>query len=268
MPQSTPKSGRDPASPATLFHPAVAAWFDRSFAAPTAAQAQAWPAIQARPARADRGADRLGQDAGGVPRGDRRAGARRALAAAAAGRDPGRLRLAAQGAVQRHPAQPGGAAGRHPRGAAARRACPTSTSAPGCAPATRRTASATAHAQAAAAHPRHHAGVALHPARLGVGPRDARDHAHRDRRRDPRAGAEQARRAPRAVARAAGRAVRRAGCCASASRRRRSRSRTVARFLVGAGPDGAPPPTARSSTPATAARATSRSRCPPRRSKR
>src|SRR5438270_5309167 len=30
-----------------LFHPAVAAWFERSFAAPTAAQAEAWPAIQA-----------------------------------------------------------------------------------------------------------------------------------------------------------------------------------------------------------------------------
>src|ERR1700704_5273175 len=29
-----------------LFHPAVSAWFERSFAAPTAAQAQAWPAIQ------------------------------------------------------------------------------------------------------------------------------------------------------------------------------------------------------------------------------
>jgi ATP-dependent Lhr-like helicase len=29
------------------FHPAVAAWFDRSFAAPTPAQAQAWPAIAA-----------------------------------------------------------------------------------------------------------------------------------------------------------------------------------------------------------------------------
>jgi ATP-dependent helicase Lhr and Lhr-like helicase len=34
-------------SSARLFHPAVAAWFDRAFAAPTAAQAQAWPAIQA-----------------------------------------------------------------------------------------------------------------------------------------------------------------------------------------------------------------------------
>ena len=34
-------------SPGQLFHPAVAAWFNRSFPAPTAAQAQAWPAIQA-----------------------------------------------------------------------------------------------------------------------------------------------------------------------------------------------------------------------------
>jgi ATP-dependent helicase Lhr and Lhr-like helicase len=33
-------------NPTSLFHPAVAAWFDRSFAAPTAAQAEAWPAIQ------------------------------------------------------------------------------------------------------------------------------------------------------------------------------------------------------------------------------
>jgi len=31
---------------ASLFHPAVAAWFDRSFAAPTAAQVEAWPAIK------------------------------------------------------------------------------------------------------------------------------------------------------------------------------------------------------------------------------
>jgi len=32
---------------ASLFHPAVAAWFERSFSAPTGAQAQAWPAILA-----------------------------------------------------------------------------------------------------------------------------------------------------------------------------------------------------------------------------
>ena len=34
-------------SAGSLFHPAVAAWFDRSFKAPTAAQAQAWPAFKA-----------------------------------------------------------------------------------------------------------------------------------------------------------------------------------------------------------------------------
>ena len=34
-------------NPAALFHPAVAAWFAGRFAAPTPAQAQAWPAIQA-----------------------------------------------------------------------------------------------------------------------------------------------------------------------------------------------------------------------------
>ncbi len=34
-------------NPTRLFHPAVAEWFDRSFAAPTAAQAEAWPSIQA-----------------------------------------------------------------------------------------------------------------------------------------------------------------------------------------------------------------------------
>ncbi|HWB47470.1 MAG TPA: DEAD/DEAH box helicase, partial [Stellaceae bacterium] len=33
-------------SPNFHFHPAVDAWFTRNFAAPTAAQAQAWPAIQ------------------------------------------------------------------------------------------------------------------------------------------------------------------------------------------------------------------------------
>src|ERR1700751_322972 len=33
--------------PALLFHPAVAEWFEQSVAAPTAAQAEAWPVIQA-----------------------------------------------------------------------------------------------------------------------------------------------------------------------------------------------------------------------------
>jgi ATP-dependent Lhr-like helicase len=34
-------------SPTTPFHPAVARWFSQTFAAPTPAQAEAWPAIQA-----------------------------------------------------------------------------------------------------------------------------------------------------------------------------------------------------------------------------
>ncbi|HWD59359.1 MAG TPA: DEAD/DEAH box helicase, partial [Stellaceae bacterium] len=33
-------------TPASLFHPAVAAWFGAHFTAPTAAQAEAWPAIK------------------------------------------------------------------------------------------------------------------------------------------------------------------------------------------------------------------------------
>ena len=33
--------------PSSFFHPAVAAWFASRFAAPTPAQAQAWPAIHA-----------------------------------------------------------------------------------------------------------------------------------------------------------------------------------------------------------------------------
>ena len=34
--------------PDSFFHPAVAAWFARSFTAPTPAQAKAWPVIQSR----------------------------------------------------------------------------------------------------------------------------------------------------------------------------------------------------------------------------
>ncbi|HET6375932.1 MAG TPA: DEAD/DEAH box helicase [Methylocella sp.] len=42
-----PKSNSPQPGWAALFHPAVAAWFSRAFGAPTAAQAEAWPAIQA-----------------------------------------------------------------------------------------------------------------------------------------------------------------------------------------------------------------------------
>ena len=80
-------------------------------------------------------------------------------------------------------------------------------------------------------------------------------------------GAEQARRASRALARAAGGArcgdrLLRIGLSAT-----QKPIETVARFLVGAG-NGPTPPAAPSSTPAIAGRATSPSRCRPRRSKR
>ena len=49
LPQPPPETGAAPARDAALagFHPAVADWFASRFAAPTAAQAEAWPAIQA-----------------------------------------------------------------------------------------------------------------------------------------------------------------------------------------------------------------------------
>src|SRR5271165_5237857 len=44
---STCRPPDPPVNPLHLFHPAVAEWFERSFAAPTEAQAKAWPAIKA-----------------------------------------------------------------------------------------------------------------------------------------------------------------------------------------------------------------------------
>ena len=159
-------ASRLPAAIRTLFHPAVAAWFAASFAAPTPAQAEAWPAIQA-------GRHTLIA----APTGSGKTLAaflaaidelvRQGLDGGARRRDAGRLRLAAEGAVQRHPPQPRGAARRHPRASWRRAACPTSRSAPRCAPATRRRR-ARPHAPPPAAHPRDHAGIALRAARLAV----------------------------------------------------------------------------------------------------
>ncbi len=50
-----------------MFHPLVETWFARRFGAPTPAQAQAWPLIADGTRRAGHRADRLGQDARGVP---------------------------------------------------------------------------------------------------------------------------------------------------------------------------------------------------------
>ena len=47
LPRSRRPANGQPADIASQFHPAVAAWFARSFCEPTAAQARAWPAIKA-----------------------------------------------------------------------------------------------------------------------------------------------------------------------------------------------------------------------------
>ena len=90
-----------------------------------------------RTSRADRRAHRLGQDAGRVSGRDRCAGPPRRRRRARRG-DAGRLRLAAQGAVQRHPAQPRAAAGRHRGRTRGAWACRRRRSARRCAPAIRR----------------------------------------------------------------------------------------------------------------------------------
>ena len=120
----------------SLFHPAVANWFAESFVAPTPAQAEAWPAIKARSPHPHRSADRLGQDARRLPGGDRRTGAAGSRRAADR-RNARRLRFPAQGAVERHPSQPRGPAGRHPGTAAPESGFPRSKSAPGSGRATR-----------------------------------------------------------------------------------------------------------------------------------
>ncbi len=162
---------------------------------------------QSRAERVDRGAYGIGQDAFRLSSRHRFAGATGARRRAA-GRNPDRLRLAAQGAVERHPAQSRRAAGRHSRRArqpgAARRRNPRLG-------AHRRYAFERTQQDAppSAAYRRHDAGIALHPARLGIRAQNAVDDAHGHRRRDPRSGAQQARRAPRAFAGAAGKPLRR-----------------------------------------------------------
>ncbi len=172
-------------------------------------------------ARADLGADRLGQDARGVPvgagsagRGRERAFALRPPRAAACGCGGGfalrppraaacgrrhrahtpRLRLPPEGALVRHRAQPAGAVEGHRRGPA--RGDPHGRHA---------AERSRADAARAAGRPDHDAGVALpdadeqsagDPARRGVG----------DRRRDPRGRRHEARRASRADAGATRRA--------------------------------------------------------------
>ena len=110
------------------FSPLVRRWFEARFGTPTPAQAEGWPAIAVGRRRARRGPDRLRKDARGVPLGDRPAGARRRRGRPPRGPDRRRLRLAAEGARQRHPAEPGGPARRAPgaRDGRRERRCPRS----------------------------------------------------------------------------------------------------------------------------------------------
>ena len=98
--------------PLETFHPAVRAWFEERFGRPSPPQAQGWPAIAAGREHAHPRPHRLRQDAGRLPDvpghpvpAGRPAGAR----------GPGALRLAAEGAEQRHLPQPRNPARRHRR---------------------------------------------------------------------------------------------------------------------------------------------------------
>ena len=145
-------------------------------------------------ARAGLGADRLGQDARGVPGGAGQARRRGRVR-------PGHarpVRLAAEGTGLRHRAQPARAAARDRRGARHGRDPHRRHAAEG----------ARGDGAAAPGRPRHDTRVAVPDPHL-AGARDARRRAHRDRGRDPRGRALQARRASRAEPRAPG--VARAG---------------------------------------------------------
>ncbi len=120
------------------FHPAVANWFGRTFATPDAGAGGGVAGDRREAARADRRADRLGQDAGRIPRRHRRAGARRSR-----GQRRCRMRPPSSTSRRSRPSPTTSAAtSRHRSPASARSSarsgCPTSISAPSCAPATRR----------------------------------------------------------------------------------------------------------------------------------
>ena len=179
------------------------------FPAPSPAQADAWPAIKA-------GRHTLIA----APTGSGKTLAaflaaiddlvRQGLDGTLDRRDAGRLRLAAEGAVERHPSQSRSAARRHPARARSAAACPTSRSARWVRTGDTAAIRARADAPQAAAHSGDDAGIALRAARLGIRPRDAGDRRASVIVDEIHAVApQQARRASRAVARAPVGALRR-----------------------------------------------------------
>ena len=196
----------------------------RQFPAPTAAQARAWPLIRAQRnvlIAAPTGSGKtLAAFLAAID-----ALVREGLAHGPAGRDVRRLRVAAEGAVERRPEEPRGAARRHSAASSPRAGCPTSTSARSCAPATRRSTSARACAgvrrTSSSRHPnrctccsaRNPGGTMLATTRTVIV-----DEIHA-------LAVEQARQPPRAVAGSGSRRSSDGRSCASACRRRKSRSR-------------------------------------------
>ena len=221
------------------FHPLIRQWFAERFPAPTGAQRQGWPAIQS-------GKDTLIAAPTGSGKTltaflasiDRLL--RLALAGESARSNLCRVCLAAAGPVERHPAESAGTAGRDFGPGPASAARLVRRFAPWCARATRRPRTA-ADGAPAAAHPGHHARIALPGAHRQEEPRDLAARRDGDRRRNSRRGPRQARVAPGPVAGAVGQ------LCARLRPVRIGLSATqkpleeLARFLVGstrAGADG------------------------------
>ena len=188
---------------------------------PRPRRTQGWPAIAGGRPHADPRPDRLGQDARRVPLGDRPARDDPEPAKAERCRvlyiSP--LRALAVDVEKNLRAPLAGHRASRPNGSACRCASPTVGDAHR-RHARQGTPGARAHA---ARHPHHHARVALPDAHVASA-RDVAVGRVRDHRRDPRAGADQARRAPHAEPRAARRDRATDRRSASASRRRSARS--------------------------------------------
>ncbi len=86
-------------------HPVVQEWFLTKFGSATEPQEEGWPAILARRNNADLRAHRFRQNAGRIPGSDRSASTPRHRRSTRAG-NAGRLRLAAQSALQRRAEEP------------------------------------------------------------------------------------------------------------------------------------------------------------------
>ena len=174
-----------------IFHPAVAAWFQQSFAAPTPAQAEAWPAIKA---------GRNVLIAAPTGSGKTLAAFLSAIdALVRQGLDVGLKDetqivyvsplKALSNDIHRNLEIPLAGIGEVLRASGLPEVNIRTWVRTGDTPAGERQRMR----QAAAAYRGHHAGVALHPARLRIRPRHAQDDTRRDRGRNPCFGAEQTR---------------------------------------------------------------------------